>query len=160
MINKKIKNICISIFVVIIAIFVIISFFFAQPSIKKVYGAEQDVIFNAVLHDAKIKGYSHKATIDEDFEDDKVKVILNYRYSKVNGEVNIKDFYSKSSTVKFKSVTDNFRVADETTERENFRQILSLELQEKSKENVLQAIKELEKLDSVLVAQLRFMGAC
>lgn len=123
---------------------------------------------DAVLKDEKVVC---KATIDEDFADDKVIVVLDKSISAVNKVHDRKTFGS----VDVKNITDltalsNYKVQNDEASRgednksefqlastallneDNFRQIISLELPVKSKSNVLKVIKQLEQLDGIVYA--------
>ena len=152
--NSKTRKISVVVLLVAIVVFCTALFLPLKTNISEAYASEQSRITLARQHDQQIRSYSRVATIDENFEDDRVIVICNYQYSKVNGEVSLSDF--NIPDIEFKSVEDMYRVQNSTSidsERTNFRQILSLELKEKSKENVLKAIEGLEKLENVLLAQ-------
>ncbi|MCM1225334.1 MAG: S8 family serine peptidase, partial [Lachnospiraceae bacterium] len=152
--NSKTRKFSVAVLLAAIFVFCVAIFVSLKTNNSKAYASEQTYITLARQHDQRIRGYHRVATINEDFEDDRVIVICNYQYSKVNGAVNLSDFNIKG--LEFKSVEDMYRVQNSTSiddKRTNFRQILSLQLKEKGKENVLKAIEELEKLDNVLLAQ-------
>ena len=119
-----------------------------------------------------------KATLEDDFKDDRVIVILKHAYSEVNAEIDVENFETSrimvagsarskrnaaattsdvSQTIEIASVQD-LMVIEETDEKnslvntDNFKQILSLKLANPGKEKVLEAISELEKLDMVWAA--------
>ena len=106
-----------------------------------------------------------KATIDDDFTDDRVIIVLNLETTRQFREYTTEDFpeidcaqvYDLSAPIvdwvetqlAIEPVPSEPMLVDIT----EFRRILSLELREKSKENVLRAIKLLEKRDDVLSAE-------
>ncbi len=112
-----------------------------------------------------------KATLKDDFKDDRIIVVLKHAYSEMNAEYVLQDLeaakstaessfrssQSSSETVEFESIED-LMVVDESAKEnslvntENFKQILSIKLTEPGKENVLKAISELEQLDMVWAA--------
>ena len=92
-------------------------------------------------------------TIDEDFADDCVLVVMDKYHSKLNKKFE-KDFFEG---LPIKSVTD--LMATEKSEKdlpflnvENFRQVLKLELEEPSKQTVLDTVHSLEQKSGVLSA--------
>jgi len=119
-----------------------------------------------------------KATLEDDFREDRVIVILKHAYSEVNAEIDVENFETSkimvagsirsrrnaaattsdmSQTIEIASVQD-LMVIEETdgenslVDTDNFKQILSLKLANPGKEKVLEAISELEKLDMVWAA--------
>ena len=111
-----------------------------------VYAAESE----AQKHEAKI--YSN-TTIEDDFDDSCVLVVMD----KYTGGINKKhadDFFgsfSKKSIKDLTHITGDVEKND-LLDKENFHQILKIELKEKSKENAIKAIKQLEKIDGILWA--------
>lgn len=104
-----------------------------------------------------ITNAKHVPTITDDFKDDRVIVTLKQSYSKINGEVHIEDFGVSTEKVKAAKITDLFRIENEENAKKvkdgDLFQILSVELQTKGKESVLEAIAELGKSDMVLAAE-------
>lgn len=140
-------------FLSVILIFAVL-FFFSQLTKLNTLSIEQEH-FLATKYDDEIRKLSLTSVINNDFKDDEVIVILNHQHSKINGKVSLSDFQPVSNNIAFESIKDEFRITNpekRTKNSENFRQILSLKLIEKSKENVLRAIDELEQLDNVLIA--------
>jgi subtilisin family serine protease len=92
-------------------------------------------------------------TINEDFADDCVLVVVDKFHSKLNKKYN-KEYFKG---LQIKSVTDLMAIdksEDELTflNTEDFRQILKLELEEPFKQNVLDVVHTLEQMDGVLSA--------
>ncbi|NCU32892.1 MAG: hypothetical protein EOM23_08180, partial [Candidatus Moranbacteria bacterium] len=120
-------------------------------------------------------------TLNDDFDDSKVIVVLNQKNSKYNGVVRIEDFkidVEKASLVNTQQterldrgddsvtdavktgqavVTDLFRVdnakSSSLVRESEFFQILSIDLPIRGKEKVLEAIAELEKSEIVYSAE-------
>jgi len=106
-----------------------------------------------------------KATIDDDFTDDRVIIVLNRETTRQFREYTTEDFpeidcvqvYDLSAPIvdwveaqlAIEPVPSEPMLVDIT----EFRRILSLELREKSKENVLRVIKLLEERNDVLSAE-------
>lgn len=92
-------------------------------------------------------------TINDDFADDCVLVVMDKYHSKLNKKFEKKFF----DDLPIKSVTD-LMTTDKKTEEltflntENFRQVLKLELEEPSKQNVLELVRSLEQVKGVLSA--------
>ncbi len=91
------------------------------------------------------------ATIEEDFDDGTVILVMD----KYTGGINKQHQPSVFGDVPIKSITDITHITGDAKNKvylnkEGFRQLLKIELKEKSKENVLSAIKKLEKVKGVL----------
>ena len=103
----------------------------------------------AVESDIKIS-YSHNP--DDDFVPGEVLVSIKKEYSSLDKEWSIDDF----SGIAISSITDLMYIDNEESinwvNSGEFRQILRLELYENSKEAVLNAIEELDKLEFVRTA--------
>ncbi|MDE6029187.1 MAG: S8 family serine peptidase [Clostridiales bacterium] len=113
-------------------------------------------------------------TSKDDFEDNKIIVTLKRNYSKVNQVIDKQmfstkhirsssnsyidsqnDFTISSNDIIIKTIEDLTYFTNPSILSNNvgFNQILSIELQEHNKQNVLDAISELEELDCVLAAE-------
>ncbi|MCR5635676.1 MAG: hypothetical protein K6F76_00630 [Clostridiales bacterium] len=100
------------------------------------------------------------ATLEDEFADDKVGIVLMHDVS-IKAKIYTKDSFSVSGIKEVKDLTQYYVsiIRKGTFEEGNefninkFHQILELTLCEKSKENVLRVVKELEKLDYIMVAQ-------
>ena len=103
-----------------------------------------------LLREEKI--YSH-SSVEEDFEEDSLMVVMD-KY--ISG-------YNKNQNMIFESIAGIENIEDltyitghldekEYLNRESFRQILKISLQEESKQNVLNTIDKIKKLDGVLWA--------
>lgn len=99
------------------------------------------------------------ATIDQEFAGGTVLVVLDRNVGAIN-KVHDKSFFAGVSVEKVVDLTaiTNYETAKTSDDivsqidEENFRQILRLELSNDSKEYVLQAIEELEKIDGIIYA--------
>ncbi len=95
------------------------------------------------------KIYSN-ATLDEKFDDSSVIVIMDKHIGGIN-KIHKENFFGNFAKESIKDLTyidgdiDNHRYLD----TENFSQILQIKLPEKSKENVLNTIKKLEKIEGI-----------
>ncbi len=109
-----------------------------------------------------------KATIDDDFEDDKVIVVLKHSESMEFKDYSVSDFpqvqatavnnltYETGQMVKSKVQKSDIVMRDGTTYKcdneinvDTYNQIITIELAETGKEKVLEAVKQLEQLDSI-----------
>lgn len=94
-------------------------------------------------------------TINEDFADDTVLVVIDKYHSQLNKRYE-KDFFNGVSV---KSVTDLMATSKHKDNgdltflnADNFRQVLQVELEEPSKQNVLDAVHKIEQIEGVLSA--------
>jgi hypothetical protein len=137
---KILKNVAI-LHVVMVVFFVFCGFTMLQAQNM----SEQEIHFTR-----------HIPTLNDDFADNRVIVTLRQAYSDVNKPIDMERF---RTTVSNRSVIET--IEDLTyminpymiTNRASFAQILSIELRENCKENVLRVIEELEQLDKVLAAE-------
>ena len=104
------------------------------------------------------------ATLEDDFADDCVMIVLNKEYThkridftpshfpgvEISGIESLMSLSKPSNPIS--EDLDKKRVANE-----NFREIIKIELKEKSKQNVLDAIKKLEKLPFVRSAEPNYL---
>ncbi len=108
-------------------------------------------------HDQEILKYYHETTINDNFENNKVNVILKSSYNNIK-EIGFEDFKIVESVSKISSITYclnkiEYGEQEKFCLREERNPILTLELVTKSKEEVLAAIAQIQKLDMVLVAE-------
>lgn len=92
-----------------------------------------------------------QANLDEDFDDDCVLIVMDRRIGGVN-KIYDENYFGNFQK---KSITDLTLITGDLESKkyldiENFHQILKIELQEKSKENVLNVIRQIEKVEGVL----------
>lgn len=102
---------------------------------------------------------------DEEFEPDRVIVVLKHKYSKINKVRQVSDFSSSLfSEVKDLSYVESYSTKDLSTttkvSKNEFHQILSLKLKNPGKENVIKAITYLNTLDEVLSAEPDYIYEC
>lgn len=97
------------------------------------------------------KVYSN-AALEQEFDDSRILVVLDKRISKANKKLN-KNFFGFLKDAKITDLTQiEGNIADKNIDEENFRQILEIQLPERSKQNVLKVIKQLEKIPGVKYA--------
>ena len=135
------------IIIIILALIIMLTTIFAIVTDKlSVAQADSELL----LREEKI--YSH-SSVEEDFEEDSLMVVMD-KY--VSG-------YNKNQNMIFDSIAGIENIEDltyitghldekEYLNRESFRQILKISLQEESKQNVLNTIDKIQKLDGVLWA--------
>lgn len=135
------------IIIIILALIIMLTTIFAIVTDKlSVAQADSELL----LREEKI--YSH-TSVQEDFEDDSLIVVMD-KY--ISG-------YNKNQNMIFDSIAGIENIEDltyitghldekEYLNRESFRQILKISLQEESKQNVLNTIDKIQKLDGVLWA--------
>lgn len=99
------------------------------------------------------------ATIEDEFTDDKVAVVIKNEYSLKFKKYKVSDFANVGcinvrdlSTEAAENIQEHQgHICDVATQQaKDYHQILCIELKDKGKENVLAAIKELEKRDDIL----------
>ncbi len=135
------------IIIIILALIIMLTTIFAIVTDKlSVAQADSELL----LREEKI--YSH-SSVQEDFEEDSLMVVMD-KY--ISG-------YNKNQNMIFNSIAGIENIEDltyitghldekEYLNRESFRQILKISLQEESKQNVLDTIDKIQKLDGVLWA--------
>ena len=121
----------------------------------------------------------HVPTLNDNFVNNRVIVTLRQEYSDVNREIDMQVFRTANimtarciaeyelshqdirslDRIIIESVRDLMYITnpDVIIDRTNWTQILSIELRENCKKNVLRVIKELEQLDKVLAAEPDFL---
>ena len=100
------------------------------------------------------------ATLEDDFVDDCVVIVINKEYTHKRIDFTPSHFpgVKISSIRSVMSLSKPSNPCPEEADRknaanENFREIIEIKLQERGKQNVLDAIKELEKLPFVVSAE-------
>ncbi len=103
---------------------------------------------DSIQKEATKKVYS-SATIEDDFEPDSVIVVIN----KESGAINKVHSKEKFKGVEIEEIRDLTQITGDikskNIDEENYQQILQITLKEKTKKEVLKAIKAFEKLDEV-----------
>ena len=125
-----------------------------------VFLTTQKAVFNVLADDGEKKVYS-TATLEDNFSDERVLVVLKkevslsqkiYRKNDFN-EVASTDIVNLTNEVALKNIRQkkeyNYFAENGSEELKNFRQVLSIELENKSKESVLSAIKVLQARDDI-----------
>lgn len=99
-----------------------------------------------------------EVSLDDDFEDDSVLVVLDERLGGINKLHSLNIFENSN----FKSIIDLTKINGAVDEkkylnRNKFSQILKIQLRNKSKQNVLSAIKILKKIPGVVSAEPNYI---
>lgn len=104
---------------------------------------------------AEEKHEYYQPTLLDDFDGDKVIVTLTSEYSDVNKNIDVNDFQTNSKSINISKIEDLTYINDPSKiiDRENFQQIIAVYLKNESKQDVLDVIKEYQKLDYVLAAE-------
>ena len=143
---KTKRNISILPYIFIFILFIIFSASLLLPNMHA-YGNE-----DSIQYENKI--ISKDISLSENFDDSSLIVTLDKAISAVN-KIHSKDFFNN---VAIKSIKDLTYINDNSPNianfnSVNFRQILEIELMESSKENVLNTIEEIIKIEGVLSAE-------
>ena len=95
------------------------------------------------------KVYSN-TSIDEDFDDSSVLVVIDKRISGIN-KYHADSFFGDFPKTHIEDLTyiNEKNYSRKYLDEKNFRQILQIKLPERSKENVLSVIAQLEKIDGI-----------
>ena len=109
------------------------------------------------------------ATVEDDFLDNSIIVVINKENSRKNRHFSVSDF-NLSEIKEVKSLTEDISVTGKNsvnspataydhslTNVDEFRHIVSLEIESKGKQNVLDIIKKIEKLDFVESAEPNYL---
>lgn len=115
--------------------------------------------------DAYIMANKRRASVEEEFNLDRVIVVLKHKYSIVNRVIKASDFSSSLfCDVTDLSYVENYSTKDEMNvsrvNEDEFHQILSLKLRNPGKESVLKAIAYLNTCDEVLSAEPDYIYKC
>lgn len=135
---------------------------------KNVYFVVPNDVYKNMLAYFKEEKYICKATLDDNFSDDKVLFVINKELSKSDPEFTPDDFKNieiaeiRRITSAIGDLTSPSATPEEAerkkktlalTNLEEFHHIYEIKLKNPSKENVLKAIKELEKIDYIVSAE-------
>ena len=112
----------------------------------------------------------HTPSLDEEFAEDKVQVLIKHKYSVVNAKItlkNLNDFLKMPEDGDIDRKLLTFTAVEDKSLRkpepdngmlilDTFHNSLVLTLKNPGKKNVLKAIKELEKCEGVIVAEPKY----
>ena len=99
-----------------------------------------------------------QATLQDDFEDDSVIVVMKQAYGGINKVYNENHFGNMFNEIQDRFYIEGVIEENDLVNVEEFHQILQLFLKTPGKTNVLEAIKELEKRDDILSAEPEYIN--
>lgn len=134
---------------------------FNTVSVKDVFAAEAAESARQVIaerYDKNLLKSAHEPSIEEEFEADEVRLILNKEFSAEKSDSKLKSLVSKLGDFKIGKAEkliekQDLSIEDETT----FRQIISLKLNNPNKQLVLKLVERLKNTDGVLFAQPNYI---
>ena len=143
----------------ILMFIIIFSFFIFSLNITNLYAKTYE------NSDTIVEEKTYNGTIEDNFSDDKIIIVLSKEETNKYKDYTISDFpeidcqsvidLTSNYNELLKNSNNNYN--DQTLiNYEKFNRILCLELNQKSKENVLLGIKELEKREEILSAEPSF----
>jgi len=108
-------------------------------------------------HEIAVLDRFEMPTLDRNFRDDRIQIILRHRYSQIT-QIYLSAFQI-ASEIEFVSIQDTWTSEEglEINLEKARRQLLSIQLKQPCKNNVLTAIEDLMRLDKVLIAQPSFI---
>lgn len=128
---------------------IMLSVFMAAVCCKMTVLTKATELSEVSIQKAATKKVYSSATIDDDFEPDSVIVVIN----KESGAINKIHSKEKFKGVEIEDIRDLTKITGDieskNIDEENYQQILQITLKEKTKKEVLKAIKAFEKLDEV-----------
>ncbi|MBR6788616.1 MAG: hypothetical protein IKM44_02280, partial [Clostridia bacterium] len=113
-------------------------------------------------HDREIESYARIPTLDEDFDDDEITIILDGEHSGTgigNSSYNFDEViaeFKKVDNIDINSVEELFKPKEGETVSATYRRMLIVKLKTPGKEKIIEAIKQLQELDMVLVAEPKY----
>lgn len=136
----------------------------AKTDSKKSTSSKKEKVDSA---DKSLLENRHTPSLDEEFAEDKVQVLIKHRYSVVNAKItlkNLNDFLRIPEDGDIDRELLTFTAVEDKSLRKTkndhglinwdiFHNVLVLTLKNPGKENVLKAIKELEKCEGVIASE-------
>lgn len=118
------------------------------------------VYVNGITNETSESDTTCHATIEDNFDDSSIIVIMDKNYSTPNKVID-KSFFNET---KITSITDLTKVSSErlnsaSFDEENFMQILNIELSVNDKNEVLSIIKRIEQIEGVYAAEPNYYGS-
>lgn len=160
---KKVKFTLISTILVIAFIVSIVAVnftFTGRNTLSAAEIAEVRAYSESLRHDQTLENFNRVPTIEEDFKDDEITIILDGEHSGIG----VKDSYYDSNEVMAElgkvddldldSIEELFEPdPGEVIESPTYRRMYNIKLEVPGKENVIDAIDELLELDMILSAE-------
>jgi hypothetical protein len=132
--------------------------FFLLFSFVVLYGCSKDEVEKNVIepYDEKIIWWD--GNIDDPFDDSTVILVMARNFSGIN-KVHNKSFFGNIGIESIEDLTylTDIEAIEALTASGDFRQILRLTLLVKSKENVIKAVRHLEKIIGIMSAESDFL---
>ena len=162
---KNVKKITVTIFLAIALLvsFVMVNYAFSARESTNIISAAELKAYNISLqHDQEIENYVRVPTLDEDFDDDEITVILDGEYSGTgigNSVYNIDhviDELGKIENIDTDSIKELFRTEDDETVSPTYRRMLSVKLKIHGKDKVIETIEQMQKSEMVLSAEPKY----
>jgi len=109
-------------------------------------------LFVSAQHEGFEEKIYSEATIDDDFDGSSVLVVMDKNVGEIN-KVHKESFFGNFPKEYIKDLTElTVDIKEALIDVDNFRQILQIKLPEDSKENVLNVIRQLEKIEGIVYA--------
>lgn len=158
---KKVKKISIVSFSVVflVAFIMAICIILLQYNNAIVAQAEMQIYQDSHRYDSELKNLTHLPKIDDDFKDDEITVILDCEHSGTRMKNSFYDFdkvvaeLDNVDNIDVHSIKELFSLDDEESVTDTYRRMLSLKLEVPGKDNIIEAIEQLHRLDMVLTAE-------
>ena len=148
--------------VFVVAILTAIGFMLMQADVAFAYQAEMKAYQISLQYDIELKRLTHVPTIDEDFNDDEIIIVLDCEHSGTelkNSYYNFDEVVAELGNIDnidINSIEELFETEDNETVSSTYRRMLSLKLETSGKNNIIEAIEQLNKLDMVLSAEPQY----
>ncbi|MBQ7227285.1 MAG: hypothetical protein IJX05_02665, partial [Clostridia bacterium] len=155
-----------------IAIFLVIALFvslvvanytFSSGASTKIVSAAELKEYNiSQQHDQLIKSYARMPTLDDDFDDDEITIILDGEHSGTgigNSSYNFDEVLAelkKVDNIDINSVEELFELKEGVPVLATYRRMLIVKLKTPGKDKIIEAIKQLQELDMVLAAEPKY----
>lgn len=117
---------------------------------------------NSQQYDMELKNLSHIPTLDENFDESKIIVILDCKHSRTKIKNSAFDFeeivteFDKLDNIDSNSIKELFNIDENKIVSDTYRRMLELKLKIAGKDKIIEAIEQLLKLDMVLSAEPKY----
>ena len=117
-------------------------------------------------YDEELKNLTHTPTVDEDFDDDEITIILDCKHSGTELKNSVYNFdevvaeLGKIDNIDINSIEELFCTEENENVSTTYRRMLSLKIKTPGKLNVIATIEQLNKLDMVLSAEPQYNYTC
>ena len=123
---------------------------------------EVDLEIISQQHDQLIKSYARMPTLDDDFDDDEITIILDGEHSGTgigNSRYNFDEVIAelkKVDNIDINSVEELFKPKEGVPVLATYRRMFFVKLKTPGKDKIIEAIKQLQELDMVLAAEPKY----